>query len=131
MLNLLFFISMGGLYFLFVWYFKTVGSKLDNTNSISWIKLFIPVYIIELPILAFVVVHGLAQRHGHVSKTETLLSGLVIFCIYNLISAGMLVDTILLPLRLDETIRLNYIVICVIPIFVSFLLFVHYRCVLR
>ena len=124
MLNILFFLSTAGLYFLFVWYFKTLGSKIDSNNTISWVNLFIPVYIIELPVLIFCVVHGLAQKQSHISKVETLLSSLTIF-------VGMLVDSILLPLRLDGTISINYLVVSIIPIFISFLIFVHYRCVLR
>lgn len=57
-------------------YFSGFGGKLDNTHNISWVVLFIPIYIIEFPLLIYSFIHYFYLTKINVSKS---LAGITTF----------------------------------------------------
>lgn len=57
-LDVLFFLGKLIIGFLFIVYFSQIGSKIDDkANGTSWIILFIPFYILYLPVICYVILH--------------------------------------------------------------------------
>lgn len=57
-LNLFYFLSKLAFGFLFVIYFTQIGCKIDESDdSASWVTLFIPVYLLYVPMIGFSILH--------------------------------------------------------------------------
>ena len=71
-LNLLF-IPIGVLAFLFL-----LAQRLDGRNQISYFILIIPLWIISLPIFAYIILNGLAAQNTRINNCEKVTLSLLI-----------------------------------------------------
>jgi hypothetical protein len=79
---------------LFVVYFTQIGEKLDDSiKGCSWIILFIPIYILFAPILAFIIIHCISLFKYF--KFKFLLFLTLIPCVFAIYANGILIPMIL------------------------------------
>ena len=101
-LNITFFLGKVLVGVLFIVYFLNIGLKLDNeTNSCSWIVLFIPCYICILPIFLYYILHILSLYS--VFRSYIFVPVLTLFPTV----FGSAINFVILPLRLENRISVN------------------------
>jgi hypothetical protein len=88
--------------FLFIIFFKQIGEKLDDSkNGSSWLILFIPCYILFIPIICFAILHTISLYP--IFKRKICLIILTIFpCIFAFIA-----NSFLLPLEFEKRIEVS------------------------
>jgi hypothetical protein len=60
-LSILFYSIKLIIYYLILIFFSNIGKKMDNSITTSWVRLFIPSYILALPIIVFGLIHCYAN----------------------------------------------------------------------
>ena len=101
-LNIAFLILKTFLGILFIIYFTKVGEKLDDkTSATSWVILFIPCYILFLPVLLFCIFHCLAL-YSQFKKKIWIPIVTIFSCFFTFVA-----NSVIIPLKLDNKITLH------------------------
>ena len=104
-LNIAFLLGRIFLGVLFILYFEQIGEKLDNPkNGGSWITLFIPIYILLIPVIGFMILH-IVSLYTIFKKKYWLVIITFIPCAFALIT-----NSILLPLSLEKKFQAIYLI---------------------
>jgi hypothetical protein len=120
-LNFIYFLLKFFFYFFWVYYFKIIGAKLDRSVEVTWGILFIPMYIISIPIMIYLILYYLSNRNKNKNKKiYRFLQAFVLIGIF----LSFLTNMILIPLMADGT-DFNFFVIPSISFFSTFLIFVN------
>ena len=101
-LNFLFFIGKLLIGFLFIVYFSEIGGKIDDpVNGNSWITLFIPFYIMFVPLIGYTILH--------LCSLVTLFKGKMWFVALSIIpcTLSFITNSILIPLRMENRIGIS------------------------
>jgi hypothetical protein len=101
-LNIAFLIMKSFMGILFILYFTRIGEKLDDkTSSTTWVTLFIPCYILFLPVLLFCFFHCLALYS--IFKNKIWIPIITIFpCFFTFVA-----NSVIIPLKLDNKITIH------------------------
>ena len=81
-LNIIFYTIKLCIYVLIVLFFNNFGGKLDNPSELDWIFLFIPIYIISIPLILFAILHSYSnfKKSFYVNIITTVFTiGIIIF----------------------------------------------------
>ena len=126
MMTMLFFLSTAVVYVLWLYYFIALGAKLDYSISIinDWSVLFIPVYMGLVPLFIFCVMYGISQKTDKCNKIKIVVFTMLIYI-------GFLTNSILIPLRLDGALKINFLIIPSIFLLSSILIIVLFKCILE
>lgn len=101
-MNFSFFFTKLFIGILFVLYFTQIGDKLDNPiKGCSWLILFIPIYILFAPLLAFVIIHCISFLKFFKYKIILILTIFPSFF-------GLMANGILLPMILENRISISF-----------------------
>jgi hypothetical protein len=75
-LNIIFYIIKLFIYTLIVLFFNNFGGKLDNSSELDWVLLFIPVYMISIPLIIFAILHSYTniKKSYYVNIITTIFS---------------------------------------------------------
>ncbi len=120
-LNSIYFLFKLGIYVILFFYFKNFGAKLDkNNNLVSWVTLFIPIYLAEIPIIVYCVLHFFALKDKKCCKLTKAFSLLCAF-------SGFFVNSIIIPLKAQGICDFNVVVIPILFGFSSVSVFLHYK----
>ena len=101
-LNFLFFLGKLLIGFLFIVYFSEIGGKIDDpVNGNSWITLFIPFYIMFVPLIGYTILH--------LCSLVTLFKGKMWFVALSIIpcTLSFITNSILIPLRMENRIGIS------------------------
>jgi len=121
-LNFIYFIIKFLFYFFWVYYSKLIGAKLDKTVEVTWGILFIPIYIISIPILIYLILYYLSNRNkNNKTKINRYLQAFVLIGIF----LSFLTNLILIPLLADGTAEFNFFVIPSISFFSTILIYLN------
>lgn len=101
-MNITFIINKFFFGFLFIIFFKQIGEKLDDPkNGSSWLILFIPCYILFIPVICFAILHTISLYP--IFKAKIWLIILTIFpCIFAFIA-----NSFLMPLEFEKRIEVS------------------------
>lgn len=101
-LNILFFVGKLIIGFLFIVYFSEIGGKIDDPpNGNSWITLFIPFYIMFIPIIGYTILH--------LCSLVMLFKGKMWLIALTLIpcTLSFIANSIIIPLRMENQIGIS------------------------
>ena len=101
-LNISFLVVKSFMGILFIIYFTRIGEKLDDkTSSTTWVILFIPCYILFLPVILFCIFHCLSLYSNF--KNKIWIPIITIFpCIFTFVA-----NSVIIPLKLDNKITFH------------------------
>ena len=101
-LNISFLVLKSFMGILFIIYFTRIGEKLDDkTSSTTWVILFIPCYILFLPVILFCIFHCLSLYSNF--KNKIWIPIITIFpCIFAFVA-----NSVVIPLKLDNKITFH------------------------
>ena len=106
-------------------YFKRMGTKIDNPSMIttSWATFFIPLYVFQAILFLLITLESFAMQANCWDGLKQFVSSLI----YVL---GFLTSSILIPIKLDGLlISMNFFVIPALITFSSIYLIIHRNCV--
>jgi hypothetical protein len=118
-LNSIYFLFKLGIYVILFFYFKKLGAKLDNNSEISWITLFVPIYLAEIPIIIYCILHFFALKNEKCSKITKAFSLLCAF-------SGFFINSIIIPL-IAQGLNINPVFIPILFGFSSLNIFIHHK----
>ena len=118
------FLIKGFLYILCILYFSQIGDKLDDPiNGCSWVILFIPIFILFVPIIVYSILHCISLSKIFLGKIWIV----IITCIPCILSFQ--INSILIPMILDNRISINYYYIPFLNIFGTIMFGIHIKIV--
>ena len=108
--------------FLFIIFFKQIGEKLDDPkNGSSWLILFIPCYILFIPVICFAILHTISLYP--IFKAKIWLIILTIFpCIFAFIA-----NSFLMPLEFEKRIEVSPYIIPILFFSASLFFVLHLK----
>jgi len=118
-LNSIYFIFKLGIYVIIFFYFENLGAKFDNKSYISWIILFIPLYLAEVPIIVYCILHFFALKNNKCSK---IIKAFSLLCVFS----GFFINSIIIPLK-GEGYDINEMYIPILFGFSTVSIFIHHK----